>query len=617
MAAPIITSSIVDALVATATGATEGSSPTEHSYSPDWDALIPPLPILKDVHVVFLFLGTFVCFFGVFSLFIKERLYMSEAMIATVFGVIIGPHVLKYFHPFERFQASLNTVTLEVSRVVIVIQVMACGIDLPGNYILKEGWSMFMLIVPNMIIKWIVSALGIYWIVGVGYLDALIIASCLTPTDPVLANSIVKGKFAEKHIPENVRLILSAESGMNDGLGTPFLFLALYLLRKSSNPGLAIGEWLWKILIYQIFLAAAVGIIMALAAQHLLKFAVKKDWIDKESLLSFSIALALMITGVVSLFGGDDILAVFIAGNVLSWDSWFNEKMKGSQFQAVIDHLLNLAYFIYFGAVLPWNYIGQTVAIWKLVLVALWMMTIRRIPSVMALSPWIPAFNSRKEAFFAGWFGPMGASAIFYALLAIVYLDVPEHPLFEIVMFTVLTSIVFHGGSVPLFNLTLNYQKKIKLERTLTRERERERELAVMREGTDTTIAVTREGTNNSNMSVQLAPTSQFKQSRGFTPPKKNGKPVLERVYGRLKKGSNRPSASLVRDTREHGLDAVDHLPRSNVEYLDLRVSASSASVKRSDADENQSDADAVAIVANQDSNGGIESLVSSRVPNT
>ncbi|KAJ3093293.1 hypothetical protein HDU97_009953, partial [Phlyctochytrium planicorne] len=210
---------------------------------------------------------------------------------------------------------------------------MACGIDLPGNYILKEGWSMFMLIVPNMIIKWVVSALGVYWIVGVGYLDALIIASCLTPTDPVLANSIVKGKFAEKHIPENVRLILSAESGMNDGFGTPFLFLALYLLRKSSNPGLAIGEWLWKVCFYQIFLAVIVGIAMALAAQYLLKFAVKKEWIDKESLLSFSIALALMISGVVSLFGGDDILAVFIAGNVLSWDLWFNDKMKGSQFQ--------------------------------------------------------------------------------------------------------------------------------------------------------------------------------------------------------------------------------------------------------------------------------------------
>jgi len=70
-----------------------------------------------------------------------------------------------------------------------------------------------------------------------------LIASCVTPTDPVrlfelnlcgsyfncdsflyfdlliqiLANSIVQGSFAEKYIPINVRHLLSAESGANDG----------------------------------------------------------------------------------------------------------------------------------------------------------------------------------------------------------------------------------------------------------------------------------------------------------------------------------------------------------------------------------------------------------------
>jgi NhaP-type Na+/H+ or K+/H+ antiporter len=63
----------------------------------------------------------------------------------------------------------------------------------------------------------------------------MVIGACLTPTDPVLANSIMKGKFAEAHIPLNVRLVLSAESGINDGLGTPFLFLAIYLMRIVSD----------------------------------------------------------------------------------------------------------------------------------------------------------------------------------------------------------------------------------------------------------------------------------------------------------------------------------------------------------------------------------------------
>lgn len=40
------------------------------------------------------------------------------------------------------------------------------------------------------------------------------IAACFTPTDPVLCNSIVQGKFAEKHIPVHLRNLISCERYM-------------------------------------------------------------------------------------------------------------------------------------------------------------------------------------------------------------------------------------------------------------------------------------------------------------------------------------------------------------------------------------------------------------------
>ncbi|KAI8844203.1 Sodium/hydrogen exchanger family-domain-containing protein [Chytridium lagenaria] len=345
-------------------------------------------------------------------------------MIATAAGAIIGPHVLNLFNPLDRFGGSLDTVTLEFSRVVIAIQVMACGVDLPAAYIRKEWFSMFMLIVPNMIVKWVVSGLGVWWIFGGTLLDGLVIAACLTPTDPVLANSIVKGKFAERHIPENVRLILAAESGMNDGLGTPFLFLALYLLRRGT-AGEAIGDWAWRVVIYQIIVGAVIGVAMAVAARIALRKAVEKDWVDRESLWSFTIMLAIFVMGIVSLYGGDDILAVFIAGNVLAWDGWFPTATR-PHFQETLDYLLNLCYFTYFGAIFPWTTVGSTVGLWKLVM----------------------------------WFGPMGASAVFYAVIARVYLAYPSQPLYDTVLFVVLASIVVHGGSVPLFHFGLTYGRK-------------------------------------------------------------------------------------------------------------------------------------------------------------
>lgn len=64
-----------------------------------------------------------------------------------------------------------------------------------------------------MLTMWLVSTLLIYatFLPSFTLLEAMTLAACITPTDPVLASSIVKGRFAEEHIPEHVRDLLSAE----------------------------------------------------------------------------------------------------------------------------------------------------------------------------------------------------------------------------------------------------------------------------------------------------------------------------------------------------------------------------------------------------------------------
>lgn len=86
------------------------------------------------------------------------------------------------------------------------------------------------------------------------------IASCLTPTDPIICSTIVGesgppvtntrriyttpsgGRFAKEHVPLNLRRILSAESAANDGLAYPFLSISLYLTLEASRRT-AIGKW--------------------------------------------------------------------------------------------------------------------------------------------------------------------------------------------------------------------------------------------------------------------------------------------------------------------------------------------------------------------------------------
>jgi hypothetical protein len=85
-------------------------------------------------HLAYTLLGGFVVLFGLFSLVIKERLYIGEAPIATIFGIIIGPYVGGVFNPRDWGGLSehvTDEITLEVTRVVIALGVFAVGVELP------------------------------------------------------------------------------------------------------------------------------------------------------------------------------------------------------------------------------------------------------------------------------------------------------------------------------------------------------------------------------------------------------------------------------------------------------------------------------------------------------
>lgn len=59
------------------------------------------------------------------------------------------------------------------------------------------------------------------------YLRSLVVGACLGPTDPVLAGSVIKGHFADRHVDQGVRQVLLAESGINDGFGMDLTILTL------------------------------------------------------------------------------------------------------------------------------------------------------------------------------------------------------------------------------------------------------------------------------------------------------------------------------------------------------------------------------------------------------
>ncbi|KAI8365918.1 Sodium/hydrogen exchanger family-domain-containing protein [Radiomyces spectabilis] len=415
---------------------------------------------IETVSVVCAVLGGFILLYGLCSLIIKEKLYISEASVAIACGIIFGPLCANFIN-IDDWGGNKEDLTREFSRIVIAIQVMAAGVALPKAYLRKELLSLTMLLIPVMIWMWLISGLCVWAMIpGLNYLEALMIASCFTPTDPILANSIVQGKFAEKRVPPHVRNIISAESGANDGLGYPFLFLAIYLIQMPT--GTAIGKWAYGICAFQILLSIVIGFVVGYAARKLLKYSETHKLIDKESFLVFSVALALFLMGVVSIIGSDDLLACFIAGNSFTWDDWFRQETEDAHLMNVVDMLLNLSIFVYIGATMPWSAFGNAdlrLSVWRLVVLAIMVLLFRRLPIIAALYKWIPAIQNWREALFTGWFGPIGVGAIFYYTVAIQNFS-PTGPnaharevVEPIIYFMVLASVIVHGITIPLFHM--------------------------------------------------------------------------------------------------------------------------------------------------------------------
>ncbi|UZJ56160.1 hypothetical protein CBS101457_005480 [Exobasidium rhododendri] len=369
-------------------------------------------------------LGGFLLLFGALSYLIKERLYLGEAPLAVIVGIILersGSIPSDLGGKPGGASDPLDEVALSLSRLVIGIQLVLVGIQLPQKYPLVEFKSLAILLLPVMASMWLTTTgLVMLCFPGVPLLVGLVIASCATPTDPVLSNSIIKGSFADQHVSPRLRNLISAESGANDGFGYPFLFLAVHLI-KSASTGEALKAWVLETILYQVVGAAVFGALVGFVANQVLKWSTNHNYIDKESFLCYGVAVGIFTVGAAGYLNLDDLLAAFAAGNALTWDDWYRKETEEDELQNVIDLLLNTSYFIFVGATIPWksfNSPDDGITVLRLVGLGALVLLLRRLPALLLFHRLVPCLQkSWSEALFMGYFGPIGAGAIFYASL--------------------------------------------------------------------------------------------------------------------------------------------------------------------------------------------------------
>ncbi len=119
---------------------------------------------------------------------------------------------------------------------------------------------------------------------GISLGIAMLIGAALAPTDAALGQPVVTNLA----VPARIRRVLNVESGLNDGIATPFVFLALALATAEASGD---GGWLAGALT-DTAIGVGVGIGLGVAGGSMLRLADRKGWTTPVSRQLFVLALA-------------------------------------------------------------------------------------------------------------------------------------------------------------------------------------------------------------------------------------------------------------------------------------------------------------------------------------
>ena len=362
-----------------------------------------------------------------------SRLPVTEPLIALCFGAALGPAALGLLVIPDDVR---STLLLEATRALLAVSLIGVALRFPVGQlraVVRPTVLLVLLVMPLAAL--VTGALGAL-LLGLPVALAALLGACLSPTDPVLASGVVTGAPAEKALPERLRQVLTEESGFNDGLALPLVLVALVpVLDKAAGD--EIGR-----AVYQVVLGVGVGALIGYTVGRAARRLDQQNKVDQPSELVLTLLMALAVLGVARLLDTDGVLAVFVAGLLYNAAVGERDREQQASLDEAFNRYLVLPVFLLIGAVLPfaeWQELG-----WGAVPFTLGVLLLRRPPVVLLLRR--PLGLRRVDATFAGWFGPIGISAVFYLVLA-EHEGVQDSRLFAAGTLAVAASTVAHGVS--------------------------------------------------------------------------------------------------------------------------------------------------------------------------
>ena len=278
-------------------------------------------------------------------------------------------------------------------------------------------------------------------VLGLDPWTALLLGAALAPTDAALGAAVM----SNPRVPDGVRRALNVESGLNDGIATPIVLVAIAGVAASEGiagvhgPGRAVLDLLVGVLV-----GAAIGGLGGVVTRR----ARHRGWLTEDLGGPAILALALLAYTGALLVDANGFVAAFVGGLVFGNVAGRGGKKEVAYVEQT-GSVASMISWLVFGA-LAVPEIGDRWSWTMLVYVGLSLTVVRMLPVALCL---LGAGFDRYAVGFIGWFGPRGLASVIFALLTLEELEHAGQEVVAVIALTVLASVVLHGLSAgPLAN---------------------------------------------------------------------------------------------------------------------------------------------------------------------
>jgi sodium/hydrogen antiporter len=362
---------------------------------------------------------------------------VTPTMVFVGFGLLVGPQVL------DRIDVSSTSSavrTLAEGTLGLVLFADSSRIDL-RRLRGSAGLPVRLLGIGLPLTIAVGSAVAAIVFAELSIQEAIVLGVALAPTDAALGQAVV----IDPRVPERIRQGLNVESGLNDGICVPLLFLAVAAadVHADITEGHRASTIVAEEIGYGLLTGAAAGALIGLIVVR----AGRRDLIAGPWRQVIPVAGTALAYGAAVGLGGSGFIAAFVAGVVFRLVLGHDPEELNRFTEEVADVLSGIT-FVLFGAVL----LGPALADLSggTVLYAVLSLTVARlVPVAIAM---LRSHASAPTVGFLGWFGPRGLASIVFAAIVIEESRLPhEHLIVQAIYLTVGLSVLAHGlSAAPL-----------------------------------------------------------------------------------------------------------------------------------------------------------------------